>query len=83
MELGIPQAEYRELNKQWQELWEHGMKDAKTGTVTVMPIEEAKAKLLGQNVKAKSGAEAEEVLSNSRKSLSDSSSGDWHRKNGS
>jgi hypothetical protein len=75
LELGIPQAEYNELSKQWRQLWEHGIKDAKTGTVIAMPIEEAKAKFVGQNVKAKTGPQAEEVLINSRKSHSDSSSG--------
>ncbi len=29
LELTIPQAEYRELTKQWQDLWEHGQKDLK------------------------------------------------------
>src|SRR5688500_12673770 len=48
MELGAPQAEYFELNKQWRHIWEHGIKDKATGTVTVMPIEEAKAKFLSQ-----------------------------------
>jgi hypothetical protein len=75
MELGAPQAEYIELHKQWQQLWEHGVKDAKTGTVVAMPIEEAKARLIGQNVKAKTGPAAEEVLNNSRTYFSDSSSG--------
>jgi hypothetical protein len=75
MELGAPQAEYIELHKQWQQLWEHGVKDAKTGTVVDMPIEEAKARLIGQNVKAKTGPAAEEVLNNSRTYFSDSSSG--------
>ncbi len=75
MELGAPQAEYRQLHKQWVDMWEHGKKDAKTGTVTVMPIEEAKAKFLSQNVKAKSGADAEAVLKDSHSSISESSSG--------
>lgn len=75
MELGIPQAEYRELYKQWLDLWEHGKKDAKTGTVTVMPIDEAKEKFLSQNVKAKSGAEAEALLKSSHAFISESSAG--------
>ena len=29
MELGAPQAEYRELNKQWEDIVEHGKKDAR------------------------------------------------------
>ena len=75
MELGAPQAEYRELDKQWRQMWEHGIRDEKTATTTVMPIEEAKAKLVSQNVKAKTGPEAEKVLTNSQTNVSDSSSG--------
>lgn len=75
MELREPQAEYRELRKQWDDLLEHGQKDKKTGAVTMMPVEEAKEKFLGQNVKAKSGAEAEKVFNASRSFFSDASSG--------
>lgn len=75
LELREPQAEYRELQKQWNDLWKHGAKDEKTGTVTVMPIDEAKAKLLTQNVKAKSGPDAEKLFDSSHKFLSDASSG--------
>ncbi len=75
MELGAPQAEYRELHKQWLELWEKGRKDSKTGTVTMMPIKDAKEKFLAQNVKAKSGPDAEAFLKESMMSISDSSSG--------
>ncbi len=75
MELGAPQAEYWELERQWKEVWQNGRKDAATGTVTVMPIEEAKQKLLTQNVKAKSGPEAEKLLKASKQVISDASSG--------
>ncbi|MGB7201315.1 MAG: hypothetical protein WBD16_03500 [Pyrinomonadaceae bacterium] len=75
MELGIPQAEWRELRKQWDELLEKGRKDAKTGMVSVMPIDEAKKKLLERGVKAKSGADAEAVLSASREFISEAGSG--------
>ena len=75
MELGPPQAEYWELQKQWKKAWEEGAKDAKTGMVTMMPIKEAKEKLLSQNVKAKSGPEAEAVLNQSKMFISDSSAG--------
>lgn len=75
MELGAPQAEYRELKRQWDELWLRGQKDEKTGTVSVMPIEQAKQKLLTQNVKAKSGAEAEQLFKNSKTYITDASSG--------
>ncbi len=75
MELGAPQAEYWELERQWKELWAKGQKDARTGTVISMPIAEAKARLLSQNVKAKSGAEAEKLLKDSKMSISDASAG--------
>lgn len=75
MELAQPQAEYRELHRQWEHLWKHGVKDPKTGTVVAMPIEEAKAKLLTENVKAKSGPEADKMLVESRSYPSESSSG--------
>lgn len=75
MELGAPQAEWRELEKQWAEIWKHGHKDSKTGVVTVMPIADAKARLLEQHVKAKSGADAEGLLRSSKLSVSDSSAG--------
>ncbi|MEO6656035.1 MAG: hypothetical protein ABIO36_08115 [Pyrinomonadaceae bacterium] len=75
MELGAPQAEYRELHKQWLQIWEHGLKDEKTGAVTMMSIDEAKEKFLEQNVKAKSGADAEKIFNDSRSYISDSSAG--------
>ena len=75
LELQAPSAEYRELKAQWEEIWKHGRKDEKTGTVTIMPIEQAKAKFLAQNAKAKSGAEVESFFANSRSFVSDSSAG--------
>ena len=74
-ELGAPQAEYRELHKQWLELWEHGQKDAATGLVRMMPIDEAKEKILAQNLKAKSGPDAEDALNRSRMFVSDAGAG--------
>lgn len=75
MELGIPQAEWRELRRQWDELLKNGRKDAKTGMMSVMPIDEAKKKFLEQGVKARSGADAESVLAASREFMSDAGSG--------
>jgi hypothetical protein len=46
LELREPQSEYRELRKEWQEIWENGYKDPNTGTVQILPIEEAKKKVL-------------------------------------
>lgn len=75
MELAIPQAEWRELRKQWDDLLEHGRKDAKTGMMSVMPIDEAKKKFLEQSIKARSGADAEAVLAASREFVSEAGSG--------
>jgi hypothetical protein len=52
LELKAPQSEYNELKKIWDKQMLEGQKDAKTGTVVTLPIEEAKKKLLEQNVKA-------------------------------
>ncbi len=75
MELSAPQAEYRELHKQWEILWKDGRKDAQTGVVTMMSIDEAKAMLLSQSVKAKNGPDAEKALKDSKEHISDSSAG--------
>ncbi len=75
MELNAPQAEYRELRKQWDLIIRDGQKDPKTGTIVTMPIAAAKERLLEQNVKAKSGAGAEKILLDSRRVVSDSSAG--------
>lgn len=75
LELLAPQAEYRELHRQWMELWKYGQKDRRTGATSVMPIDEAKERLIGQNLKAKAGAEADAAIQNSQRYLSDASSG--------
>ncbi len=68
-----PQAEYRELHRHWQDIWQHGVKDGKTGTVVSMPIEEAKSKVLSQGLKARPGTEGD--YDKARSMISDSSSG--------
>ncbi len=76
LELREPQAEYRELEKQWEDLWENGEKDEKTGTVIALPIEEAKKKLLEDgNLKAKSDDEGKQALEEARSMVSGASSG--------
>ena len=75
LELREPQAEYRELEKQWAELWEHGAKDEKTGAVSSLPVDLAKEKFLEQAVKARSGQDAEQETLRSKMYFSDSSSG--------
>ena len=75
MELKAPQSEYRELKKQWADLWEHGAKDAKTGAVSALPIDLAKEKFLEQSVKARSGQEAEQQTLRSKMYFTDASAG--------
>lgn len=63
LELREPQAEWKELQKQYKDIWEHGEKGKDGKTVISMPIEDAKAKLLKDgNIKAKSGKESEKAL---------------------
>lgn len=75
MELVAPQAEWRELHKQYLDVWAKGNVDKATGAVTALPIEEAKAKLLERNVKARSGAEADKLFAESKLRFSDASAG--------
>lgn len=75
LELMPPASEYIEMRKQWDELLTKGRVDAKTGVVTVMPIEAAKKRLLENKIKAKSGPDAEKVYNDSRKFISDESGG--------
>lgn len=75
LELKAPQAEYWELEKQWEALLKNGRKDPDTGAVTAMGIDEAKEKLLGQQVKARSGPEADQTATRSKMYYSDASSG--------
>jgi hypothetical protein len=77
LELKAPQSEYRILQEQWEMMWANGQKDAKTGTVVTLPIEEAKQKFLEQNAeKAQPNAQQkDEIMRKSRSLVSLSSSG--------
>jgi hypothetical protein len=75
MELRAPQSEYWELERQWEEQWANGQKDAKTGTVVTLGIEEAKKKFLEQNVKTRGGEQTQKALDESRSIVSYSSAG--------
>lgn len=75
LELKAPQAEYWELKKQWETVWQEGRKDERTGTVVAMPINQAKDLLLTRAVKARSGPEAEKAVQDSRLYTGDASSG--------
>lgn len=50
LELREPQSEYRELLKDWNQVWKEGRKDAGTGTVITLPMDEAKKKVLETGV---------------------------------
>lgn len=75
LELRAPQSEYLELQKEWKDVWANGMKDPKTGAVTSLPIEKAKEILLSENVKARSGPEADKLFADSKLRFSDASAG--------
>ena len=76
LELKAPQSEYRELQKDWNALLKDGQKDAATNTVVSLPIKDAKEMLLKDgSLKAKTGADAEKALEESRTFVSYSSSG--------
>ncbi len=81
LELKAPQSEYWELREQWKTLWKNGQKDAKTGTVVTMAVNEAKAKYLEQSAGATVAAatpqpqKTDDALQKSRLIVSDSSAG--------
>lgn len=79
LELKAPQSEYRELHKQWEEEWKDGKtvtsEDGRTKTVMSLPIKKAKEEVLNENLKARTGNEAEKALIESRTFVSGSSAG--------
>jgi hypothetical protein len=75
LELKAPQAEYRELRAQWDNLLKKGEIDPKTGTQISMPINEGIDKFLEQNAKAKSGDAAIKAFDDSRLYITDASAG--------
>ncbi len=75
LELLAPASEYIQMKKQWDELRAKGRVDPKTGMVVMMSVEKATEKFLSSNIKAKSGVEAEKVLRDATKTVSDSSAG--------
>jgi hypothetical protein len=75
LELMAPQAEYRTIRAEWEEEWKKGRVDHSTGAITSIPIEEAKAKILGQNLKTRTGVDADQLMRQSQMIISDGSSG--------
>jgi len=75
LELTQPGAEFTELHRQWIQMWEHGVRDEKTGVTSMLPIDQAKEKFLEQNVKARNDDATKNELNDSRMYITDSSSG--------
>jgi hypothetical protein len=78
LELKPPQSEYRELQKQWKNLWENGQKAVdKNGneTVVTLPMNEAKDKLLQQSAGAQKSESEDNTFMQSRTLVSDASAG--------
>lgn len=75
LELKAPQSEYWELEKIWNAEMQNGQKDPKTGTVVTLPIEEAKKRILEQNVKSVPAQDGQKALEETRGIVSFSSAG--------
>lgn len=75
LELRAPQSEWWELQRIWREQLENGQKDQKTGTVVTLPIEEAKTRLVQENVKSRPAEQGQKALDEARSIISYSSAG--------
>src|SRR5215213_370505 len=73
LELREPQSEWWELERKWKSDLANGQKDEKTGTVISLPIEEAKNRLIQENVKARPAEQGQKALEESRSIVSYSS----------
>jgi hypothetical protein len=74
LELTYPASEFRAFHEEWLRLWELGEKDPKTGAVSVLPIEQAKEKVLASNPKVAANVDPD-FLMKSRMYYTDESSG--------
>jgi hypothetical protein len=78
LELREPQAEYREMKKMWDDIEVNGQKvvdkDGKQ-TVTILPMNEAKAKIIEQGLKSRSPEESEKAMNDAKNLYSQSSAG--------
>jgi hypothetical protein len=75
LELTAPQSEYRTIRAEWEEEWKKGRVDHSTGAITSIPIEEAKAKVLAENLKTRTGVDTDQLMRQSQMVISDGSSG--------
>lgn len=75
LELKEPQSEWWELERKWNNQLANGQKDPNTGTVISLPIEEAKNRLVQENVKARPAEQGQKSLEEARSIISESSAG--------
>jgi hypothetical protein len=75
LELGNPHAEYWEVSRRWALMEKEGAKDPKTGAVTAIPVDEAKAKFLARNDKQRPAEDAQKALQEASSIYSGSSAG--------
>ncbi len=76
LELREPQAEYKELVKQWTELWEKGETDPRTKTVISLSMDEAKERVLNEgNLKSVSEEAGAKAMRDASTIISASSAG--------
>jgi len=75
LERGIPQAEWQEYKKEYDEILEKGYKDKQTGAVVIKPLEEVEKEALKEGFfKVRAGA-TKEMMEESKMIPSSSSSG--------
>lgn len=75
LELKAPQSEYRILSERWKDALENGQKDAKTGAVTAIPIEQAIKQLADKGLPARAAADGQKSYRQAMEVPSYSSSG--------
>jgi hypothetical protein len=77
LELRAPQSEYRELHKQWEQLWEKGqtVQNGASQTIVTLPIAEAKKRMLEGAPRTRAAADAQKALDEGRSFVSYSSAG--------
>ena len=75
LELKAPQAEYGILSERWKEVLEKGQRDAKTGAVTAIPIEQAIKQVAQQGLPARNAAAGQKTYRQAMEIPSYSSSG--------
>ena len=74
LELMHPQAEWETVQEQYKEIWENGQK-SENGSYTVLPIEQAKQKVLEESGKTPVTEQGQNILEESMMFMSDSNAG--------